>query len=156
MDQQQKWLLKKFHTLCSRLGMTDDEKHALVESFGVESSKDIDNHDLMDICHTLEMQLNPALKELDQQRRRTMAAIGSWLRLTGREDNASVIKGIACRATGYQDFNKIPADRLKNICYAFNQKTKDSKAVDSIAQEYLAMATAMKAQGTPAGKRMAN
>lgn len=156
MDQQQKWLLKKFHTLCARLGMTPDEKRALVESFGVESSKDIDNHDLMDICHTLEMQLNPALKELDAQRRRTMAAIGAWLRFTGREDNASVIKGIACRATGFDDFNKIPADRLKNICYAFNQKTKDTKAVDTIAQEYLAMAAVMKGQGAGANKTMAS
>ena len=143
MDQQQKWLLKKFHTLCSRLGMTDYEKHALVESYGVESSKDIDNHDLMDICHTLEAQLNPSIKVMDNQRRRTMAAIGAWLRFTGHEENVSVIKGIACRATGYQDFNKIPADRLKNICYAFNQKMKDSKAVDSIAREYLGMITSV-------------
>ena len=76
MDKQQKWLLRQFHTLCTRLGMTEEEKRALIGGYGVESSKDIDNHDLMDLCHTLELQLNKGAKEADSLRKRVIASIG--------------------------------------------------------------------------------
>lgn len=57
MDKIHNGVLRKFHTLCSRLGLTAAEKRAIVESFGVESSTDIDTHDLINVCATLSMQL---------------------------------------------------------------------------------------------------
>lgn len=137
MEQQQKWLLRRFHTFCSRLGMTEHEKRALIESYGVESSKDIGNHELMDLCHTLELKLNKGAREADAVRKRTIAAIGGWLRLVGKENNIDTIKGIACRATGYESFNKIPVERLRNIYSAFLKKQRDHKAATAIADEYL-------------------
>ncbi len=138
MDKQQKWLLRQFHTLCTRLGMTEEEKRALIGGYGVESSKDIDNHDLMDLCHTLELQLNKGVKEADILRKRVIASIGGWLRLTGKQHNIDTIKGIACRATGYQSFNKIPAERLRNLYNTFRNKQKDMDAAERIAMEFLA------------------
>lgn len=138
MDKQQKLLLRQFHTLCTRLGMTEDEKRALIESYGVESSKDIDNHDLMDLCHTLELQLNKGAKEADRLRKRVIASIGGWLRLTGKQHTIDTIKSIACRATGYSDFNKIPTERLRNLYNCFLQKQRDEKAIQNIADEYIA------------------
>ena len=35
MDEIHRGLLKKFHTLCSVLGMSDDEKSSLIEAYGV-------------------------------------------------------------------------------------------------------------------------
>lgn len=35
MDKIHNGVLRKFHTLCSRLGLTEAEKRAIVESFGV-------------------------------------------------------------------------------------------------------------------------
>ena len=35
MDSIHKGILKKFHTLCSVLGLSEDEKRAIVESYGV-------------------------------------------------------------------------------------------------------------------------
>ncbi len=137
MEQQQKWLLRRFHTFCSRLGMTEYEKRALIESYGVESSKDIGNHELMDLCHTLELKLDKDAREADAVRKRTIAAIGGWLRLVGKENNIDTIKGIACRATGYESFNKIPIERLRNIYSAFLKKQRDHKAATAIADEYL-------------------
>ena len=136
MDQQQKWLLKKFHTLCTKLGMKDYEKRALVESFGVESSKDLDNHQLIDLVHTLEMKADPKANEGNILRKRVIAAIGAWLRVSGREENMDLIKGIACRATGYDSFNKIPNERLRNIYCAFSQKTKDQKKINEITDNF--------------------
>lgn len=143
MDKQQKWLLRQFHTLCTRLGMTEEEKRALIEGYGVESSKDIDNHDLMNLCHTLELQLNKGAREADALRKRVIAAIGGWLRLTGKSHNIDTIKSIACRASGYSDFNKIPTERLRNLYNCFLKKQKDMDAVERIAMELLAQSHTM-------------
>ncbi len=139
MDKIHNGLLRKFHTLCSRLGLTEAEKRAIIESFGVESSADIDTHDLIDICASLSRQLEGGKGEtMDKLRKQVMAAIGGYLRKIGRESNANIIKGIACRAAGYQSFNKIPAERLRNLYNAFRNKQKDIDSVERIAMEYLA------------------
>lgn len=135
MDEIHRGILKKFHTLCHVLGLTDDEKRTIVESYGVESSRDMDTHDLIDVCASLAEQDNrkTGTADLDKLRKRVMAAIGGYLRTIGKESNASVIKGIACRATGYADFNKIPRERLRNLVGAFNNKVKDAQSVEDIA-----------------------
>lgn len=135
MDEIHRNILKKFHTLCHVLGLTDDEKRTIVESYGVESSRDMDTHDLIDVCASLAEQANrkTGTADLDKLRKRVMAAIGGYLRTIGKESNASVIKGIACRATGYADFNKIPRERLRNLVGAFNNKVKDAQSVEDIA-----------------------
>ena len=73
----------------------------------------------------------------EKRRKRVMAAIGGYLKATGKESNATVIKGIACRATGHTDFNKIPRERLRNLVAAFNNKVKDAQAVNDIADALL-------------------
>ena len=132
MDEIHRGLLKKFHTLCSVLGMSDDEKRSLIEAYGVESSRDIDTHDLVDICGKLSRQANGKQAEYDKLRKQCMAAIGSWLKMCGRESNATIIKAIACRATKQTDFNKIPPERLRNLVYLFNNKVKDHDAVAEV------------------------
>ena len=138
MDDIHRGLLKKFHTLCSVLGMTADEKKTIVESYGVDSSRDIDTHDLVDICASLSKQANEKTgNDLDKLRKRVMASIGKWLVSEGRHSNATVIKAIACRATGYEDFNKIPRERLRNLIGAFNNKTKDADSVAHLSAKDL-------------------
>lgn len=144
MDSIHRNLLKKFHTLCSILGMTEDEKRSLIGAYGVESSRDIDTHDLVDICAKLSAQADQRQGKtpLDKVRKQAIAAIGGWLRKSGKREGISVIKGIACRATGHDDFNKIPKERLRNLVYLFNNKVKDRDRVDKIqaAQDVLSAA----------------
>lgn len=139
MDEIHRNILKKFHVLCGVLGLTDDEKRAIVESYGVESSRDMDTHDLIDVCGRLSAQANgkTGAGEMDKLRKRVMAAIGGYLKAAGKNSNAAVIKGIACRATGHTDFNKIPRERLRNLVAAFNNKVKDAQAVNAIADTML-------------------
>ena len=139
MDKIHRDILKKFHTLCSVLGLTEAEKRAIVENYGVESSRDMDTHDLISVCGKLSAQANEktGAGEMDKLRKRVMAAIGDYLKATGKESNATVIKGIACRATGHTDFNKIPRERLRNLVAAFNNKVKDAQAVNDIADALL-------------------
>lgn len=134
MDNIHRGILKKFHTLCSVLGLSAEDKRAIVESYGVESSRDMDTHDLINVCANLSEQVNKrnGTGDLDKLRKRAMAAIGSYLtRCPGRQPaNASLIKGIACRATGYEEFNKIPRERLRNLIATFNNKVKDAEGVE--------------------------
>lgn len=135
MDSIHRNLLKKFHTLCTVLGMTADEKASLIEAYGVESSRDIDTHSLVDICAKLSKQASDKQhKDCDKLRKQCMAAIGKWLNMTGRENNATIIKAIACRAAKYDDFNKIPKERLRNLTFLFNNKVKDGDAVEEITE----------------------
>ncbi|MBQ3539843.1 MAG: hypothetical protein IJA46_08490 [Bacteroidaceae bacterium] len=132
MDSIHKGILKKFHTLCSVLCLSAEDKRAIVESYGVESSRDMDTHDLINVCANLSEQVNKrnGSGEVDKLRKRAMAAIGSYLHSVRRESNASIIKGIACRATGYEEFNKIPRERLRNLIATFNNKVKDAEGVE--------------------------
>lgn len=138
MDEIHRGLLKKYHTLCGLLGLTEQEKKAIVSSYGVESSRDVDTHDLIDICAKLSAQVNDKNGvDIDKLRKRCMAAIGAWLKAAGKYQNAAIIKGIACRATQHDDFNKIPRERLRNLIATFNNKVKDAEAVEQLAKDPL-------------------
>ncbi len=133
MDKIHNGILRKFHTLCSLNGITEDEKRAIVSSYGVESSADIDTHDLINICASLSKQSDSKANLMDKLRKRAMAAIGGYLRQINHVSSSEIIKGIACRSTGYEDFNKIPAERLRNIYNTFRNKQRDFDAVEDIA-----------------------
>ena len=79
--------------------------------------------------------------EADKWRKRVFAAIGGYLKLIGSESNANIIKAIACRATGYSNFNNIPKERLRNAYSTFLNKQKDFKALDSEMQREIATRT---------------
>lgn len=133
MDEIHRGLLKKFHTLCSLLGMSADEKQTLISGYGVDSSRDIDTHDLVDLCGKLSSDLDKKSgDDSDYLRKRVMASIGGWLRMNGKFENAAIIKGIACRATGYSEFNKIPRERLRNLISLFRNKQEDKRRVEQV------------------------
>lgn len=139
MDAIHRGLLKKFHTLCGLRGLSADEKRAIVASYGVESSRDIDTHDLVDLCAKLSAEVDGGRSaELDKLRKRAMASIGCYLRLAGYSGGVDLIKGVACRATGYASFNKIPVERLRNLVHAFNNKVKDMKGADASVRDAVA------------------
>ena len=139
MDQIHRGLLKKYHTLCTVLGLDDEAKRAILTSWGVESSRDLTQHQLIDICAKLSEQVDEkqGTARLNKLRKQVMAAIGGWLRETGQKSSAAIIKGIAERASGYSDFNKIPRERLRNLIATFNNKVKDARAVDALTDAML-------------------
>lgn len=70
--------------------------------------------------------------EMDVWRKRLMAAIGGWLRLTGKPESDEYIKGTACRAAGRSDFNDIPKGQLVSLYNAFLQKQDDLQTVKNL------------------------
>ncbi|MGM9863315.1 MAG: hypothetical protein ACI305_03500 [Lepagella sp.] len=132
--QQQKWLLRKFHTLCTRLNMDAEMKLALISGYGVESSKDLTNAELLELCDKLNDILNPEDAKRDKMRKRVIAAIGGWLRLIGKgNEGVDYIKSIACRAAKTEKFNQISYDRLTTLYNMFLKRQRDAKAVNEVA-----------------------
>ena len=136
-ERQTGALLKKFHTLCTRAGITSDEKYLIVGAFGHESSRELSMSELLRACEMLEAKLNTQLAEIDTWRKRVIASIGGWLRVMSVESNIDKIKAIACRASQYNHFNEIPIERLNNLYHAFLKKQKDFKRVNSIVKEQI-------------------
>jgi hypothetical protein len=135
IDQQHALLVKRYHTLASKLGLGKEDKAAIMESYGVESSLDLSVEELNELCAALQRDNSPKAPILDKLRKQVMASIGGWLTLIHQEGDASKIKAIACRATDHRRFNDIPAERLRNIYHAFLNKQKDFKAVKQITAE---------------------
>lgn len=142
-------LIKKYHALCSKLGMSEDERREMLwDNFKVISSKDLYIDQLKSICRVLDQLLNPHHKKMDDARKRVFGAVGGWLDLMygkvsakdleAKKQRHDKIKAIACRQTGYRDFNKIPLERLNNVIHLFAKKQKDLKRGVTVIEAELA------------------
>lgn len=135
---QRNRLLRKYHTLAAKVGMTNEDKQDFLESnFGVSSSADLAADELQEVCNLLQNTIN---QPEDVWRKRVMAAIGAYLRRKGYAENANMIKAVACRVTGYKAFNKIPVSRLRDLYNEFLNKQKVGNNVDAIDKEMSAYA----------------
>lgn len=140
IEQQEKQLRKRYHALATALGMSDEERRAMLRyNFQVESSADLDAHQLIDLVHTLEVRLDD---KSNTWRKRVMASIGGWLQRIGKAlpdpvANTRYIKHIACRVVGVDNFNDIPVSRLRNLYNEFLNKQRDAQASERVADEEL-------------------
>ena len=75
--------------------------------------------------------------ELDNLRKRVMASIGAYLREMGYQEGFEVIKKIACRASQCENFNDIPAEKLRALYNAFNHYKKAMIKVREITEVLL-------------------
>ena len=138
MDKIHKDLVKKYHTLAGQLGMTDEEKRALLAQYKVESSVDLSQHELVDVCACLsrEIERRDGHQSMDALRKRLIAVIGKYLKACGKSDvTISYIKATACRAAEIKEFNRIPRERLRSLYGAFRIKLKDIKNVEEDYQK---------------------
>ena len=138
MDKIHKDLVKKYHTLAGQLGMTDEDKRALLSQYNVESSVDLSQHQLIDVCACLARELDKrdGRDSMDALRKRLLAVVGKVLLMCGQgEVTISYIKATACRSCGIREFNRIPRQRLRSLCFAYNDKIKDMIAVEKQYQK---------------------
>lgn len=138
MDQIQKDLIKKYHTLAGQLGMTTEERSSLLALYNVESSRDLSQHQLIDVCACLsrEIERRDGHQSMDALRKRLIAVVGKYLTACGKSEvNISYIKGVACRSCGIREFNRIPRERLRSLYGAFALKLKDIKKVEEDYQK---------------------
>ena len=142
IDKQKNQLLKRYHTLLGKLNISNEEKLVILSAYGVESGRDMNVDQLMDLCHRLDLMLNPALAETDRWRKRVIAAISGWLKALGKDyDNINLIRSIAARAGGAESFYEIPQDKLRAVYYAFVNKQKAMRFVNEITSEEINLLT---------------
>lgn len=132
MDKVQRDLIRKYHAVAHEAGLSDAEKNAILECYGVTSSRDLSQHQLIDVIASISSRMD-VLR--DRLRKRLIASIGRYLRTIGYEENIHTIKGTAERAAGCP-FNRIPPERIRSLIYAFNHKVRDLEMVETLTQDW--------------------
>ena len=145
-------LIRKLHVLRGAAGMTQEEYEALLSSYGVESSKELEEWQLEKLVEFLDTQTNNERRDLDVQRKRLLAAVCAfcedtvphWESMDARW-RISYAKGVACRAAGKEacdnkgrdNFNRMSLERLKSLTYAFQKRKRDMDGVLDAIMEVL-------------------
>jgi hypothetical protein len=147
-EKQRQGLIRKYHTLCGKLGLTDDARREMLrQNYGVESSKELYTEELTALCALLHGDLLGPEGKLQEARRREFGAVGGWMDMVygkvpegnkGRRlERVQKIKAIACRQTQYDDFMRIPLERLANVSFLFTKKQKDMRVGEVAISEEL-------------------
>lgn len=136
--------IKEFHILINQIGITPEGKEAILASYEVESSKDMNVAQLSELCEKLHEELRKAGKEravkevkspLELARTQVKVAVGKWLAAKGEIPASgwllpewNKITGVVCRAAQVSSFNQIPLSKLRGIIFEFN---KQREAIES-------------------------
>lgn len=145
-------LIRKLHVLRGQAGMTQDEYEALLGSYGVESSKELEEWQLEKLCAFIEKSRRGAGADKEKQRKRLLAAVcafcedtvGKW-EVMDAKARIWYAKGVACRAAGMEacdsrgrdNFNRMSLERLKSLTYAFQKRKRDMDGVIASLKENL-------------------
>lgn len=129
ISKEKKRLLRSFHASLARSGMLKN-KPDILESFGVESSKDLTEEELQQVIDNI-------TGEADKWRKRVLAAIFGWTKDIGYYYDIKQIKSVACRATGYNNFNDIPVSRLRDAYYEFVRKSRTTVGARNVKEELI-------------------
>ena len=129
-------LLGQAHQLCAKLGMDEDERRSmLASSFGTPTMATLKYGELLKLVDKLQRLVDARktetdekyIHELDQARKRLIAAIGAYLRENKQNENIDTIKAIACRAAKVDRFNEIALADLKCLSATFRAKARTAK-----------------------------
>lgn len=134
IDISEKHLRTQLHAIKARLRMSDDEYRAMLhDTYKVESSTELNAHQLIDLIHTLQQHL-PQDSELEKARRRCAASIMAWFRATGYqpEDMTAAVRATACRAAEVENWFRIGKEKLTAIGAAFSKKAKVTENVQGM------------------------
>lgn len=129
VSKQKRKLIIRFHVGLKNAGMMK-EKPAILESFGVASTKELTEEEL-------EVAIQSLTGEGDKWRKRVLAAIFGWCKAVNIDYNTAAVKAVACRASGYKNFNAIPVSRLRDIYYEWVRKSRTTTGVSDFKNEVL-------------------
>jgi hypothetical protein len=125
-------IIRKYHTLCRMVGLTDDERLAMLSAnYGVESSLQLETHDLIDVCGWLQKMLdqkngNTKNETLDKLRKQCLASLCSYIDTKNIQtaNKIAYAKQMACRSAQKDNFNRLTAAELRGITGYFNSERK--------------------------------
>lgn len=115
-------LIRRYHTIATRIGMCDEERKAFLSAWGVESSKNLTDAQLVEVCRALaDFSFDHSG---DKWRKRVIASVFNWFAMIGKPVTMDYVKGVSCRASGCKGFNEIPVDKLRSLYHTFTHKSK--------------------------------
>ena len=140
--RNKKQLIREFHILLHRLGINDIGKEGILAGYGVDSSTELNEAALTEICDRLNEELRKhgqeakeAPKKGDLERKRLKVAIGQLLAAQGKIkadgwgiEEWNLIKGTACRAAKVSRMDDIPASKCRGLIYEFNKQREGIEA----------------------------
>ncbi|WP_346856545.1 hypothetical protein [uncultured Draconibacterium sp.] len=129
LSQRKRKLIQRFHIGLKEGGMMK-QKPSILESFGVESSKELTEEELQHAIDSL-------TGEADKWRKRLIAAIFNWCAAINYQVDINGVKAIASRASGYKNFNAIPVSRLRDLYYGWIKKSRTRTSVADFKEQVL-------------------
>ena len=134
--KNKKQLIREFHILLHRLGIDEIGKEGILAGYGVDSSTELNEAALTEICDRLNEELRKSGQEVkaspkkgDLERKRLKVAIGQLLAAQGKIkadgwgiEEWNLIKGTACRAAKVSRMDDIPASKCRGLIYEFNKQ----------------------------------
>ena len=142
--KNKKQLIREFHFLLHRLGISDIGKEGILAGYGVDSSTELDEAALTEICDRLHeearkrgiesqtAETDPAEKE----RKRLKVAVGKLLAAQGKIKAEgwgvaewNLIAGTACRAAKVSRMADIPTSKCRGLIYEFNRQREGIEGV---------------------------
>ncbi len=134
MDKIQRDLIKKYHTLAGQLGMTSKDKRSLLSVYDVESSRDLSQHQLIDVIATLSRMIEKkhGKESMDTLRKRVIRSIFAYYEVIGKKVTMEYVIGTACRSAKIENFNKIPREKLRSLYGAYLNQRKTIISVQNM------------------------
>ena len=101
--EQNKRLLKQFHAICNKLGMTTEDRKRFVAELGHQSSSEMSDLELSHSISELTSIYVANNRRLNIWRRRVMAVIFEHFRLQNKEVSKEYVIAVATRQTKNKD-----------------------------------------------------
>lgn len=115
--EQKKRLLRQFHAICGKLGMTTEERKKIVAEWGHQSSSEMSDLELSHSISELTSVYIANNRRLNTWRRRVMAVIFKHFKLQNKEVSKEYVLAVATRQAKNKDgrFNEIEETELIKI-----------------------------------------
>ncbi len=136
-SEQKKVLVRKYHTMCRRLGLDEETRKAMLAQYDVESSKDLSIAELTKLIIALGAELHNTPE--NKARKRVIGAAIGYLEANkegfatwAQYAKVEYAKGAAVKASGMATagadidelFDRIPIETLVKISAMFNKMKK--------------------------------
>lgn len=135
--QEQRKMIIRFHVLLKKAGVDEEGKRDLLSGYGAESTKDLTVEELEALCERLREVAEEREKKADRMRKRALRAVCKFCEATDgdrfaqwpEERRMAYAKAVICRVAGAEAINRIGADRLRSVAYAFEKQVRDMESV---------------------------
>lgn len=132
MTDSKKRLIVRLHTICSKQGISGDDRREMYKGYGASSSKEMEENEIQDLINRITGKIPNTNNRTDLLRKRCLAVVFNYYKLKSMTVSTEYVKATLTRASGYKCFNAIPDSILFNLYNAFLDKNRNRISVSDI------------------------